>query len=304
MIDYIIGIDGGGTSTKAYALDKDKNVLKNAKTGPSSAAVVSENVVWDNVLTAISNVYINDDNYHCSYIHIGLSAYSILNDVDKYQEIIAKKYNVEVAITSDLVVALYSILKNKYQNGVVVVAGTGVAIYGQNHHQNVMIGGWGHIIRELGSAYACVHHLAINIIDQMENNLPLTTFQSGFLDYLSNKGINGLKPLFYEYSKNDIALCVKYIRECAIKKNQEAITLLKEEGVNLANQVIKAINKLALQNDYVIGLKGGFVQYQSSSIIDAFCETLKKNNINAITVFDEEPPVIGVYYIAKENHKI
>ncbi len=94
-------------------------------------------------------------------------------------------------------------LKDKYQNGIVVISGTGVAIYGKYESQTTLIGGWGHIIRELGSAYACVHDLALNIIDQEENDLPLTLFQENFLTYLNKHHITDLKHLFYNHSKKE-----------------------------------------------------------------------------------------------------
>lgn len=306
MINYIIGIDAGGTSTKAIAFDSNMNIIAEAKTGCGSAAVVSEKAVWDNVITSIQMIteQIDDVNYKLAFMQIGLSAFSILNEVALHQNMLEKKYDVEVSIESDTMIALYSILKDKYENGIVAVAGTGVAIYGKNKEKYALIGGWGHIIRELGSAYACVHHLAITIIDNMENNIQLSTFQQGFLNFLKQENILSIKHLFYEKSKNEIANKVKYIKDFAMRSNLEAQRLLYEEGINLANQVIKAINKLDLIDNFAIGLRGGFVQNQNGDIIEGFKKTLNDKKIFCEMIIDDDAPIIGTYYLAKIKNKI
>lgn len=305
MINYIIGVDAGGTSTKAIAYLEDMTELTVKESGCGSPAVLGESLIWKNIQKAIDEI-INElykTKYHLTHIQMGISAFSILNNVSKKEEELFHKYQATVSIKSDTEIALYSVLKDKYQNGIVVISGTGVAIYGKYGSQTTLIGGWGHIIRELGSAYACVHDLALNIIDQEENDLPLTLFQENFLTYLNKHHITDLKHLFYNHSKKEIAKMAIYVKDEAIKNNQEAKTLLFNEGRNLALQVIKAVNKLHLNDNYVIGLRGGFVQNQNEDIVDGFITTLKTSHINGDVIIDNDQPIIGAYYLSKLNNK-
>ena len=59
-----------------------------------------------------------------------------------------------------------------------------------------------------------------------ENDLPLTLFQENFLTYLNKHHITDLKHLFYNHSKKEIAKMAIYVKDEAIKNNQEAKTLL------------------------------------------------------------------------------
>ena len=306
MTKYIIGIDGGGTKTKAIAYDEFGSILTTKITGPGSAAVVSVSEVWNNVTNAIDSVIkeLDSNIYKLTFIQMGLSAFSILDNIPLVESSFKSKYNVDVSIESDTLIACHSILKGKFSNGVVALAGTGVAVFGINNGETCLIGGWGHIIRELGSAYAAVHHFALNIIDNLENNIKLSSLEENFLKHLESENIKDLKHLFYYHSKDEIASFVTYIKDAACSGDIEAKKILEIEGASLANQVIKAINKLNLKGDFVIGLRGGFAQKQNSDILKGFEELLKKNNIDAPIINDLDDPAKGTYYLSKIKNYI
>ncbi len=305
MINYIIAVDGGGTKTVVACIDSLGNLFDKVVTGPGSAAVISESVIWDNILKAIDELITKlDNNYALKGIVMGLSAFSIFEEISSIKDVLNNKYHVPVVIEGDTLIALHSVLKDNYQNGVVVVAGTGIAIFGKNDNESCIIGGWGHIIRELGSAYAAVHHFALNIIDNMENGFLLTTLENDFLDLLHKNNIKDLKHLFYFHSKNEVASYVTFIKERALLNDLEAKELLKQEGKYLGYQIIKAINKLNLKTNYVIGLRGGFVQKQNQDIIDGIKEVLNENKISAPLISDSLDPIYGCYFLAKMNELI
>lgn len=306
MIEYIISVDGGGTKTKTIGYDKNGCEIDYIITGPGSAAVVSEDDVWHNVHSGLNDLYkkIDQNKYQLKYIQVGLSAYSILENIEENINKIRNEYKVEVSVDSDTVVACHSILKDNYENGVVALAGTGVAVFGIKKAESCLIGGWGHIIRELGSAYAAVHHFALNIIDTAENGHHLSTFQEDFIKYLKQKNINDLKFLFYFHSKTEIASLVTFIKKYAKEGNFEAKAILYQEGVYLAEQALKAINKLSLKDNYVIGLRGGFVQKDSNDVVEGFIQTLREKEINVTIISDNDDPAIGGYFIAKKRNLI
>ena len=62
MEKYIISVDGGGTKTKAIAYDKDASEIASFISGPGSAAVVSEDEVWNNVIVSIDGLLELIDN--------------------------------------------------------------------------------------------------------------------------------------------------------------------------------------------------------------------------------------------------
>ncbi len=306
MINYLIGIDGGGTKTEIAAITCDGKIIEKVVTGPGSAAVVSEKQVWNDIEQGIEKTIEKIDNtkYQLVAIQMGLSAYSILEEKENIILKLQRKHDVNVYIDSDTVIALHSVLKDNYHQGVVVVAGTGVAIYGENKNEIALIGGWGHIIRELGSSYAAVHHFVLKIIDNMEDGIPLSPLEEDFLKLLKSQNIKDLKHLFYFHSKTEIASFVTFLKNKALEGNLEAKEVLRLEGEYLGIQVLKAIIKLNLTNDFVIGLRGGFVQKDSKDIVDGFRTVMRKNNINALVIDDDIDPVMGCYYLLKNKNRI
>lgn len=298
---YLLAIDAGGTKSKAKAYTLDGEEIASAESGPGSPAVVSEEIVWKHIDEAILKILavLPKDTYQLVYIQMGISAYSIIKDLLKIEQWFSNKYHVPCDIKSDTMIALYAILKDQYHQGVVSLAGTGVAIFAMNKDETCLIGGWGHIIRERGSAYATVHNLALHIIDKMECSIPLNTLEKNWLEYLKANDISDLKQLFYFHSKDEIANHVRYIKKMAAMGDSNAQLLLREEGASLARQVIRAINKLKLDKQGVIGLKGGFVQHDGEYVIEGFIKELQINHIEMLVIANDEEPIIGAYYLAK-----
>ena len=56
MINYIIGVDAGGTSTKAIAYLEDMTKLTVKESGCGSPAVLGEALIWKNIQKAIDEV--------------------------------------------------------------------------------------------------------------------------------------------------------------------------------------------------------------------------------------------------------
>lgn len=302
MTKYMIGIDAGGTKTKAVAYDAKGTILCTFEAGSGSPAVVKEEDVWLHVEEAISAVLnkLKEQSFQLVYIQMGMSAFSILKDVKSTEQYFKTKYQTEVSIESDTLIAMHSILKNQYHQGVVVLSGTGVAIYGMKENETCLIGGWGHIIREWGSAYATVHELCLQIIDKWEESKPLNALEEKFLNALKERNIEDVKHLFYYHTKDEVASFVRIIKEEANKKDKNAKLLLKHAGMLLGKQVIRAIKKLNLCYPFVIGFRGGFIQYQNEDICNGFFEVMKENHYeDAIFVIDEEDPAKGAYYLTK-----
>jgi len=298
---YMIGIDAGGTSTKGVAYSVDGLVISSSIEACGSPAVEKEKVIWHHIQNVIDDLInkIDSKKYTLDFIQMGLSAFSIIDNVEEMEELFTKKYHVAVSIKSDTLIALYSVLKNEFENGVVILSGTGVAVYGKSNEDFALIGGWGHIIRELGSGYSTVLHTALSIIDAMESDAPLNSFQKNFLSYLKLCKIKDLKHLFYGYSKPDIAKHASFIKILA-KTDDFAYKLLYEEGKSLGAQAVKAVKKLKLDGNFVIGVRGGFIQNQNEALIEGITDVLKENKIENHLIVDDEEPIRGTYYMYKK----
>lgn len=296
--DIIICVDAGGTTSKVGIFTNDGNILMR-ETGKAGSPAVDKN--WYlNIDSAIQKALDKlDFEYNVLYIELGVSGISALTEHSNIDEYFMQKYNARCSITSDTLTALYSVINENDDEGIVVISGTGVAVFGKKANNTHLIGGWGHLIRERGSAYAIVHDFVVSIIDKVEASIPLDELDKDFLNYCKIEDIREFNHLFYQHSKDEIATYSVFFKEEADKNNERAIKLLKEQGVLLGIQVKHLMQTLNIKNGAKIGLKGGFIEYDGKYITEGIFEYFKNNNIELTYVNNHEEQLMGVYRLAK-----
>ena len=175
-------MDAGGTKTTIQAFTLNQQVITSIQLGVGSFANSLKEALH-NIENGVRIVY-NDvkNDYHVSYIVIGVSGLGAYSEVEKLHKEYEQQFNCPVEITSDTRVALYSITKGETSSGIIVLAGTGVAIFGQKGNQTQMIGGWGYLLHERGSAYAVVRNIILSAISHYEKGKPFTELEIALLN--------------------------------------------------------------------------------------------------------------------------
>lgn len=298
--DIIVCVDAGGTTSKVGVFTKDGNVLVR-EIGKAGSPAVDKN--WYlNIDLAIQKALDKlDFEYNILHIELGVSGISAVSDHKNIDNYFINKYHTSCDITSDTLTALYSVINENDDEGIVVISGTGIAVFGKQKNNTHLIGGWGHLIREHGSAYAIVHDFVVSIIDKVEALIPLDELDNNFLNYCEIKDIREFNHLFYQHSKDEIATYSIFFKEEANKNNERAKQLLKEQGIKLGIQVKHIMQTLNIKNGAKIGLKGGFIEHDGKYIVDGIFEYLDKNNINLNYVNNHEEQLKGVYRVAMRH---
>lgn len=300
--EIIICVDAGGTSCKAAIFQKDEKMIASG-VGKSGSPAVSAD--WylhidDAMKDALSKI--DQTKYLIRLIQIGVSGISALYSHEEINQYFREKYHCPCEITSDTLTALYSVLDEQEEEGIVVISGTGVGIFGKNKEGNTkLIGGWGHLIREYGSAYSIVHLFCVRLVNHYEETGSLSEIETSFLAQCGCKEVRDLNHIFYQRSKDEIAKLSLFFKEEANRGNMNAIQLLKEQGYLLARQVKNLMRFLNLSNQTKIGLRGGFLENDGKYIIMGIHEYLKKNKIELSFEKESRSQLIGVYQLAKKN---
>lgn len=298
-----ICVDAGGTTSKAAIFSKDGKILARG-IGKTGSPAVSFNDWYlhidDAIVESLRNLNENNqiDKYEIEKIALGVSGISALSSTIKEQEYFQNKYGVPCLITSDTLTALYSVIENKEEDGIVVISGTGIGIFGKNSTQTFLVGGWGHILREYGSAYSIVHDFSVGIIDKFEAMIEFSNLEQEFLKKFQITNIRDFNHLFYQHSKDEIAKYSIFFKEMARKNNNDAISLLKKEGKALAIQVENLMKHLKLKNGTKIGLKGGFIEKDGELIVEGFKEYMNNKDIKLQYVDNNNEQLYGVYRFA------
>lgn len=246
-MQWIIGIDGGGTKTVGWAADVNGTVLCQIEKGPGNYHVIGVTA-----FTALIAALVDELAVSCKrstadllVISLGLAGADREND----REIIGNALSAltlpcHYLINSDAKIALIAGLKQA--EGIVLIAGTGSIAYGINEQGTVIrSGGWGHLASDEGSGYdigrqALVRSIraaegrdtATVLLDKIMEYLKVTSWEQ-VIGYINNKAI----------TKADVAALAPLVTAAADQGDQVAGEILRQAGQDLAGLVASVIDR-------------------------------------------------------------
>lgn len=153
MNDYVIGIDGGGSSVRAVVTDRNFRVIGSATAGsanPNSAG-------RDAAATAIQSVIraaLDDAKLPArSIAAVGAGIAGTLTAREWVEQTIALVLpHARMVAVSDFEIALVG--ANGERRGVLILSGTGSVAFGINAAgETAQVGGWGYLLGDEGSGY-------------------------------------------------------------------------------------------------------------------------------------------------------
>lgn len=153
-MEYVIGIDGGGTKTLLKIAEMDGGLIAECSKGPSNINSISEEDVKDTLQTLIveGTESIGLKLEDCQAICIGTAGADRESDRKIIEQIISEKYNGKIIVVNDAEVALCG--GTGKREGIILISGTGSICYGRTEDgKSSRSGGWGHIIGDEGSGY-------------------------------------------------------------------------------------------------------------------------------------------------------
>jgi len=155
-MNYVIGIDGGGTKTLGLLADLSGNVIAAAAAGPSNPNTVPEGElvqVFHDLFSSLNRQSKKNEEKIIS-LYAGISGAGSKENEKVILNILKKHVPAETAIKveTDAVNALYAGTYGK--PGIVQISGTGSITYGKNSRgEEDRVGGWGYLFGDEGSGY-------------------------------------------------------------------------------------------------------------------------------------------------------
>jgi glucosamine kinase len=144
----VVGIDAGGSKTRAFAVDRDGAVIGRGAGG--GANLLSSPDPAGSIAAALSESL---GNAKPEAVVLSCSGGDRPADREKGRAILTQLVgpNVRIEVTHDAIAALYA--GNPAGCGVVLISGTGSIAYGRNDEgEERRAGGWGYLIGDEGSA--------------------------------------------------------------------------------------------------------------------------------------------------------
>jgi N-acetylglucosamine kinase-like BadF-type ATPase len=189
--------------------------------------------------------------------------------------------------------------------GIVVISGTGSAIYGENEKgEKARAGGLGYLFSDEGSGFwlaAQTIRLAIKEQDSVIENAGLGKL---VLDYFKVTKIRDLTTPFYngKISRDEIASFARTVHDEAAKGNKVLLEQIKYGANCLVENVASVAKRLHFVEGFdVVGVGGMF---QGELIQKFFMKSLAEKIPKANFIKPRFKPAIGALLLAYRNAKI
>lgn len=246
--DLFVGIDGGGTWTRALIIDAEGHVVGFGKAGSSNRNHHSEEEVAANLRSAILAAVGSSDLSLVRRYMMGMAGVSTDSDRESLRKLTYTIPEVMPGTPIDIENDTYTGLVGglSCRPGMVLIAGTGSIVFGRNNAgQTHMCGGWGALADDAGSAYA-VSVEAIRIAVRVEDGrlqdsklhsvvlkfLGIEAQPRDLIDRVHNQGLG----------REDIAQMAPLVMQAAREGDWAADQIVKQQVEELVG-CVRGVNK-------------------------------------------------------------
>ena len=300
----MMSVDAGGTKTKVALIDFEKNILFE-KVGESGSPAVLKEKAIENIFRLVRQVVSSTlGEFEIVHIQMGISGLGVIKNKAEYEKSLSEELNIPVSMENDAMMALFSTVTDKYDEGIVILAGTGSAVCGIDKDDNFMLnGGWGHLLTEDGSGYTCARSLIIKMIYEYEHGLEICPIGKKVMAMLDVVNLPDIRNFVYFKTKDEIASLARFISDEAKNGDEDAIEILEKAGDELADRVIVLSNRMGIEckeGKSVLGFRGSFVA-NNPIIINRILETVNKKGYKFALADSSVDPVYGGFYMAKRR---
>ena len=244
-MNYILGVDGGGTKTLALLGDLNGNVLARGVSGPSNYNAVGFDAAC---LSLESAIHLACKEYpgEISALCLGLAGAGRKEDVQRFQDWATYTFpKTAVRVVSDAEILLMACAPSG--PALALICGTGSIVYGRTvTGELIRAGGWGYLFGDEGSGYA-IGSAALRAVMRVHDARGPETLLSKLI--LERYGLRTPPELVHKIYKADspqleIASLAVLVEQAAGQVDSVAIAILEESSRELAGTIAAVYFKL------------------------------------------------------------
>ncbi|MGR9048744.1 N-acetylglucosamine kinase [Halobacillus faecis] len=310
-MNYVIGIDGGGTKTTCLFLEADHctypeqpKVIQGPGTNPHQIGFEEAG----HRLTALIEKGLQTfhvDSAQIIGIGFGLAGIGRPEDEAKMRTIVQDIFwnlsfseNLNTFVGSDSLAALKGALSLKDESGILVISGTGSNAMGVDREGKIhKCGGWGHLIGDEGSGYYLSLKALSVIAKAADGRGEETLITPLILKKLNLQKPEDLVRHIYgrSYEKHEIAKLATCVIEASEQKDAVAVEILKEAADQLVLHV-ESIARRGFERDAAITAAGSIFKH-SKILKQHFIQQIETKGLG---VYKEPyaPPEFGAVLLA------
>ena len=258
---FLLGIDGGGSHTRAELRTMDNRLLRHLEFGSLNLAVLGK----DRFCLQLRELFSACGNMsECTSLCLGMAGISAGPAKDLLvQELERAGFFGRLTLLGDHEIALAGAIQGP---GCVLICGTGSICCGRNEAGTfARCGGLGHLLGDEGSGYAIGREVLSLTARALDEQLEIRPLARAVMEALGAKGLADLLHYVYseERSKAHIATLAPVVIACADRKDPESLALLRRQAELLRPQVEALAHKLCIERPRLALLGGLFVPKNS-----------------------------------------
>lgn len=258
MPNLFVGVDGGGTRTRAIVTASDLLALGRGASGPANAATVPVPRLVQSVTEAIDDALeaAGASRSDVAIVSCGLAGV----DASAMKGRLVSAFEAvfgggRVRIASDARIALAGALPDPVaDSGAVLIAGTGAICFGRNSHGlEERAGGWGALIGDEGSASEIARRGLAAVARDVDGRGPRTKMREALHSSEGTRSaVEMVQKLFRPGAgPSDTAAYFPVVLDAARAGDELALAILREAGEELAHTALTVLRKLGIAADPV-----------------------------------------------------
>jgi N-acetylmuramic acid 6-phosphate etherase len=244
-MEYILGVDGGGTKTVALLGDLDRNVLARGISGPSNTNTVGFDTACLALESAI-NMARKDHSGEISAVCFGLAGAGRKEDIEQFQNWAVHKFpKTLVKVVNDAEILLMAGAASG--PALALICGTGSIVYGRTiTGELIRAGGWGYLFGDEGSGYS-ISIAALRAVMQAYDGRGHETLLSKLV--LERFGLHIPPELVHaiygaESPRSEVATLSDLVEQAASRGDSVAIAILETSAQELVRTIAAVYPKL------------------------------------------------------------
>lgn len=260
-----VGVDGGGTRTRAVVAGRDLVPRGRGASGPANAASNPVPRVVEAVREAVDDALSAAGVSHTSVacVSCGLAGVESTAAGTRLRAALEGVYGEgRVVVTTDARIALAGATEGPPGTpGVVLIAGTGAIAFGANPRgDEARAGGWGPIIGDEGSGYDIARRGLAAVVRSLDGRGP-HTFMADAL--LLSEGTRSVLELVQKLNRagegpRDVGAYFPIVLSAARRGDSSARSILEEAGEELALAAVTVVKKLEMAHEsFLVAATGG-----------------------------------------------
>ncbi len=276
-----VGVDAGGTATAA-ASSRDGEYWRSERGGPGNAVAVGFDSAVETMIDTITRAA---DGLAPAAIYVGAAGAGQPAVAERLERDLRGAFSATAHLTvvADVETALRAAIPAG--PGIVLIAGTGSVAYAENGARRVLVGGYGYLAGDEGSAFA-IGFAAVKLLSRVYDGRARADETTALVErVLGCNDRAGLLAALYAVPLDVVkfASLAPSIVAFAGKGNRAASAIVENASAALGALITSAANQSGLSDSSpVVAFAGGLLR--EDSVLSSSLEARVRNDVSGATI--------------------